>query len=60
LPPSVFKDDRHRFLSEDRLLQQSVFANGTTITVNFADAAREYSETSIPVAVTICKPRKTQ
>jgi hypothetical protein len=38
----------HRFLSQDRLLQQSIFANGTTITVNFADAAREYSETSIP------------
>jgi hypothetical protein len=37
----------HHFLSEDRLLQQSTFANGATITVNFDEAAREYSGTSI-------------
>jgi hypothetical protein len=38
----------HRFLSEDRLLQQSVFTNGATITVNFAESPREYGGTSIP------------
>ena len=29
----------HRFLTEDRSVQQTVWANGTTVTVNFGDAA---------------------
>jgi hypothetical protein len=38
----------HRFLTPDRDVQQTAFANGTTVTVNFGD--RPYSEKGLKVA----------
>ena len=38
----------HRSLSSDRLLQQSVFAGGARVTVNFAETPRQYAGVSIP------------
>ena len=37
----------HRFLSDDRKLQLSEFANGVKIVVNFSDAARVYRRKSV-------------
>ena len=34
----------HRFLTPDRSVQQTTFANGTTVTVNFGNASFRLSE----------------
>ncbi len=38
----------HRFLSDDRKLQESVFSNGTRIVVNFSEESRRTSDIEIP------------
>jgi len=38
----------HRFLSEDRLLQESRFANGWHVVVNFSESYRRYGEKVMP------------
>jgi hypothetical protein len=37
----------HRFLTEDRDVQQTVFSNGTVITVNFGDSPYEMPDGAV-------------
>ncbi len=46
----------HRALTKDRSVQQSVFADGTCVTVNFGDTPFKMSDGSLlaPTAATTC------